>query len=88
MQPKERLAAMQFTSDEINQAIAWAMKVPAGADYLDEEDQEDAEAFWSWAEPQLNDSQQKVYDMTRGIYGKTIALVAALKIMDEWTAQL
>ena len=75
---------MQFTAHEINQAIAWAMKVPAGADYLDEEDQEDAEAFWRWAEPKLNGDQQENYDMLRDMfYGKTIALVAALKIMDN-----
>lgn len=78
---------MQFEKNEVNQAIAWAMKVPVGSDYLDE-DGDDFEVFKLWAEPQLNTFQLEMYDMLRSTCGTTIALVSAMQIMDKWTAQL
>jgi len=78
---------MNFPKHEINQAIAWDMNVPAGADYLDD-DQEHALVFKRWAMPRLDDDQREVFDMLRGMYGDTVALVSALQIMDRWTAQL
>lgn len=78
---------MNFPKHEINQAIAWDMKVPPGADHLDE-DREHATTFIRWAEPQLDETQREVFDMLRGMCGDTVALVSALRIMDRWTAQL
>lgn len=77
---------MNFPKHEINEAIAWAMNTPPGADYLDEA-KEDAQVFKQWGEAQMNRDQRDSYDMLSGMYGETIALVSVLRIMDRWAAQ-
>lgn len=77
---------MQFSKNETNLAIAWAMGEPAGKDYLDEDEPHGA-AFVAWALKQMTRAQRDLYELMAPTTGNVIGAGSALRIMDGWTSR-
>lgn len=76
---------MNFIKTDINRAIAWAMGEPESPtlDYLGNAEQ--LRRFLDWSEMRLTTEQRKLVSDLEPMYGKAVASISALRLMDRWT---